>query len=1295
VNGEPVDLLIRIRGHDPGATAYPVEAEIGDGSRFPGGALTIDPSAPVPDGQSEAYGRTLFDALFEGPIRTAYDKAVAESADRGLRIRLLIDPEAAELEGIRWERLYRERAGIWVPVSTAGDTPFSRYRARPTADPRPIATLPLRILLAVSNPAHLPPGFQAVDVRQEVETVYDALKSAAETDEVDVTILARRADLGTELCARLDGDGFAIVDGRTSLSELVRRLSGSHIVHFVGHGQYHEAPGSSGEREAALFLEGDDGDQFDPVTGAQLVQRFAAAEIAPALVYLSSCDSGRNDASGPHPFIGIAPRLIDAGVAAVVAMQDVVPVKTARSVSGDFYRSLFSTGLVDRALNQARSVVFDPGKRDWTIPVLITRLRGGRLLVDHEFANRVVSADITLTPEPEHGVRADRVTSVPVPHLRPAPVLLLPRDFPDLLGRQTEVRRALADLSSGSVVEFYGRPGSGKTVLLRNLANRAASGTAGGVVHLPNGSEPVDDLLLFLFDALYEADASLRPIDAALRGFLQGCEPVIAVDDADVPRDVVQQLIELVPKGRFLLAAMERNLWEGRAVALAGLPADASLALFERGVGRDLVGDEPARASALCAALEGIPLHILQAADQVAKGTWPVVPQPTPVTAPTVAIGDGVAPISSLGAAVIDSLTAPERKALAVIAAAGAPIRVEHIETLTGRPDASATCESLRRAGLVRTASPRYALAEPLPTGYDVELGVAEHRKRLLDHLVAWVDQNRRSPGLLARDLDLILAAIDADDADPARTLALARGIEGALIVSKRWQRWENLLDREVAVATAANDQAALGWARHAQGSRALALRDQAVARDRLKEALRIRKRLRDVHGAAVTRHNLELLRPPPPPPLLRALFVLGIVAVLAVAGVVGARVAIDLAPRPSPTAPGNSVPVAEFAPDRIDFGSVQIGASSQAGVVLTNLGSADLSVTELALDPPIDDLTIASTCPSTIPARTSCQIVLTFQPTAAGDRGTTLTALDNTTEGRHVVPISAQGVAPAGIPALEIKPQAIDFGVVAPGTTVQQKIAVVSTGTGAVAISAIELPAGGAFSIAGGDCSGGSLDPGKSCTIEVAFQPPGAGPSDATLAIVDSTPDGRHEVALVGEGRRGVPDLRAAFDVLGPPMFQDDGSIALPVIVIVRNDGDADASLFAIRARYIDTQIDPSQVLPAALVPDAGFDVTQDGTGAVGTNVPISPGSTLRFSGKMVFAADLTGRTLDLTVEADSCLGQEIFDPFVLAHCAVEEVDETNNISNLIESQMPIRFFDAIPVFPFATPAPTLPPVQ
>ena len=774
----------------------------------------------------------------------------------------------------------------------------------------------------------------------------------------------------------------------------------------------------------------------------------------------------------------------------------------------------------------------------------------------------------------------------------------------------------MSDLATGSMVEFHGRAGSGKTVLLRNVANRAGAATGESVVHLADGGEPVEDMLLFLFDAMYQADASLRPTDADLQRYLSTCQTVVAVDDADVPRDAVQRLVDLVPKGRFVLAATERNLWgEGRALALGPLPEAAAVALFERGLGRALTADERTRAAALCAAVDGQPLAILQAADRVASGTWPDAVAPPSTQAPAApspaapAAPDAPPLALALQAAAIDALTEPERQALAVIAAAGAPIGLEHIEALTGQPDAAATCELLHRAGLVRTGSPRFALAEPLPPGYEDALMVADQRARLLTYLVRWVGQNRRSPGVLVRDLEPILAMLErGEDADPTLVLELARGSEGALILSKRWQRWAWLLDREAELATAAGDGPALGWARHQQGSRSLALQDEAGARASLTEALRIREGLGDKAGAAATRHNLELLGPIPPTggqdskpdpakptphpgrSWPRLFFAAGIVALVAVGGALGVRAALEVIHAQTAAVPGNFAPVAGFAPDRLDLGKVEIGDSSQASLVVTNEGNADLAVTDVALDPPIDDLSIANGCDRAVAPQASCSIVVTFKPTAAGNRGTTLAAHDDSATGGLTVQVSAEAVAPPGVPALEIKPGALDFGEVAPGGEARQPVTIVSAGTGEVDISAVVPPTGPDFSIASEDCTGQTLAPGTTCTLEVLFRPSGSGPVSDTLSVADSTTAGRHDVALSGAGRFGLPDLQVKIDVLGDAVNQDNGSIAVPIIAVVRNTGDADAGPFSIVGEYFDSQVDASQPLPAGLVIDPGF---------------------------------------------------------------------------------------------------------
>lgn len=1287
---EAGDLLVEIRRSEPGSSTYPVEAELGDGSRYSGGSLTLDQPALLASlDDSEAYGRLLFDALFQGPIRTAFERALetAQTGSGGVGVRLWLDPAAPELEAIRWERIYLERGGAWVPLSAAGVTAFSRYLALPTPEPRPVATRPIRILLAASNPSDIADlGLQPVQVAEEVQVFYDALREANATDDVEVTVLARRESLGTALCASLESDGFEIVDEHATLSEIVRRLSGSHVVHFVGHGSFSRGEPADGHQETALFLEREDG-RFHAVTAVELMERFVTAESVPSLVYLSACESGRREIAGAHPFIGLGQGLVGAGVAAVVAMQDVIPVTTARSLTRDFYAGLLTHGLVDRAMNQARAVVYEDNSLAWSVPVVFTRLRRGRLLVERDLANRVIADDVLLTPGPVHGVAADRIAAVPVPRLRPAPVLRLPRDFPGLLGRETEVQGALADLAGGSIVEFAGAAGSGKTALLRHVANRSRGVSADGVIYVANGREPVDDLLVFLFDALYEADASLRPTDADLLRLLAGCSPVIAIDDADVPRDAVGRLIELVPRGRFLLAAEARNLWgEGHAQVLGGLPPEAGLALFERELGRPLTTDERPRAEALCAAFHGHPLHILQAAELTAGGTWPEPPLPgQPGAEPSAA-----AP-SPITREILDALAGPRRDVLAVIAAAGAPIRLDHIEAVIDRPDTATVCQELLDLGLIKTASPRYALAEPLPAAYLDTLDLAAWRARLRSHLVKWIEQNRHSPGMVTRDLDLVIAALQTagDAADQDLVLRLARGVEGPLILSKRWGRWSTLLGQERALASATGDRAALGWALHQEGSLALALADEATARDRLTQALAIRDELGDVPGAALTRHNLELLGPITPPtdrgseengrpkPDLRPAWRRAPWSWMLAAGLIVATVAavaaVAVAVRPNPpSSPTPRPPLVAFDRDRVDLGPVEVGSSSSASVTLTNEGGLDLSISGVILDPPSADLAVTNGCAMSLPPTGACTITLTFTPTVVGSGGTTLVVTDNTSDQTHSVLVAAEGVALPLVAEVSITPPMIDFGVLRPGRVARRLISVNSSGTGDVAISAVGLSESQGFAIAEEDCATRTFVPATGCSILVTFRPTAPGPFAATLTIIDNTEAGSHSVGLAGSGDTNLPDLQSNLDTIGEAFFQPDQSVAVPIVIHVMNTGTGEAGPFAIGARDVTLQDEGGPILPVGLVLDPNPASASGTGGRPGTLGSLLPGAQIELTGKLVFPVSDQGRGVVVDILPDSCAGEELFDPIAIEHCRIWESDETNNASNVLKLSLP-----------------------
>jgi hypothetical protein len=452
----------------------------------------------------------------------------------------------------------------------------------------------------------------------------------------------------------------------------------------------------------------------------------------------------------------------------------------------------------------------------------------------------------------------------PHPQPRPTPVFLRPRPFPGLLDREAEAGAANAALQSATPVEFHGQAGLGKTTLLRHLSHHPpATSLPDGIIYLSARHQPVDDLLQSLFDAFYESDVPFKPTDAQLRHALQDKQALILLDDVELPRDEVETLMDAVPGCTFLLASSERRLWgEGHAVALHGLPSDDAQALVERELGRPLTPEEQPAAQALCTALEGHPLHLLQAAAMAREEGRSLTEVTRRTQAPS--------PAEALTAETLNALQEPERQVLAVLAAlGGASLPAEHLAALTGLDDAAPVLEALQQRGLVQTHSPRYSLAGALGEYLQQVWDLTPWVEQALAYFTTWAERHRSASDRLLEEADAILRTLEwaARAGRWMEVLRLGRAVEGALALGKRWGAWAQGLQWVLQAAQALGDRAAEAWTLHQLGSRALCLGRVEEARTSLSQALHMREAIGDQAGAAVTRHNLNLLMGAPPAP--------------------------------------------------------------------------------------------------------------------------------------------------------------------------------------------------------------------------------------------------------------------------------------------------------------------------------------------------------------------------------------------------------------------------------------------
>lgn len=293
------------------------------------------------------YGKALSDSLFAAEkLRTGFllARTSADTARVPLHVRLQIGPSSPELNSLYWETLLDPADGK-SQLFTNENILFSRYLA--SSDWRSVqlrARGDLKALVAVSNPSDLANyKLSEVDVPSEIARAKDALGS--------IPVM----DVGsTEPC---------------TINAIMEKLrAGADILYLVAHGT------AAAGGEPRVWLQADDGKAA--ITSAEdIVARIKELSVQPRLIVLASCQSA-GKGSGPV-LQAIGPRLAQAGVPAVIAMQGNISMESVKKFMPVFFAELYKDGQIDRALAVARGTVRTA--MDFWMPVLFMRLKSGKI----------------------------------------------------------------------------------------------------------------------------------------------------------------------------------------------------------------------------------------------------------------------------------------------------------------------------------------------------------------------------------------------------------------------------------------------------------------------------------------------------------------------------------------------------------------------------------------------------------------------------------------------------------------------------------------------------------------------------------------------------------------------------------------------------------------------------------------------------------------------------------------------------------------------------------------------------
>lgn len=367
----------------------------------------------------------------------------------------------------------------------------------------------------------------------------------------------------------------------------------------------------------------------------------------------------------------------------------------------------------------------------------------------------------------------------------------------------------------------------------------------------------------------------------------------------------------------------------------------------------------------------------------------------------------------------------------------------------------------------------------------------------------------------------------------------------------------------------------------------------------------------------------------------------------------------------PTRTPTATPMPVVFLSPTNIDFGPLRVGETSGVETLtLINAGESVLTVNNIILEGenPNDYLLDTGNCLAIpgFPANSECSISLRFRPTTGGGRRAYLTLFSNSPDSPRQVFLTGTGLAD---PAVSLNPGSLDFGEQPVGSTGEsQRVTVTNMGQDNLTINSISLggtnPNDFTFEEA---CTNLVIQPGQSCLMTLQFIPQAADLRTAELTLIDNAPTNPQQLPLRGVGRVTQPDLViTALDFNGSAQINQKGEIEVPLYMVVKNQGNAEAGIFKVSAQYTG----PDGTFAVAFTVPGQNDLWYPFTGA-----PLPGGSEVVFDGSLTFSARLQGQNVSLVTLADSCSGDELMP----AYCRVEESHEDNNLSQPLSTTLPM----------------------
>lgn len=211
-------------------------------------------------------------------------------------------------------------------------------------------------------------------------------------------------------------------------------------------------------------------------------------------------------------------------------------------------------------------------------------------------------------------------------------------------------------------------------------------------------------------------------------------------------------------------------------------------------------------------------------------------------------------------------------------------------------------------------------------------------------------------------------------------------------------------------------------------------------------------------------------------------------------------------------------VPSITLTPSYLIFPDTAVGtASAPVSVTITNTANNPVTISSVTAQSGNPHFAVASnSCDTTVQARASCTLSVTFSPVNNGLDWSWVTVSDNAFAGPHSLPLYGTGYTPATIKILGNQSNS-EYLATPAGTTVTYQIPVENTGNQPLTVSGVTV-SGTGFSQTNNCTSALPLQ--QICYVNLTFAPTAGGTETGTLTVTGNADNSPQTLPLTGVGQ-------------------------------------------------------------------------------------------------------------------------------------------------------------------------------